>query len=117
MNTFICYERCSTCRKAQKWLDGYGIEYTARPIREQKPTAQELSMWIPRSGKSAGKFFNTSGQLYRGMGLSARVKDMTDEEMIELLSTDGMLVKRPLLIMDGDVLVGFKEAEWAEKLL
>lgn len=84
MNTFICYERCSTCRKAQKWLDGHGIEYTARPIREQKPTAQELSMWIPRSGKSAGKFFNTSGQLYRGMGLSARVKDMTDEEKLTL---------------------------------
>lgn len=117
MNTFICYERCGTCKKAQKWLDGHGVKYTVRPIKEQNPTAEELGDWISKSGREARKFFNTSGQLYREMGLSAKVKEMTDEEMIELLASDGMLVKRPLLVTDTDVLVGFKETEWEEKLL
>lgn len=112
MNTFICYERCSTCKKAQKWLDAHGVEYTVRPIKEDHPTAEELSSWIKSSGKEARKFFNTSGQLYREMGLSAKVKDMTEDEIINLLSTDGMLVKRPLLISDKGILAGFKEAEW-----
>jgi len=116
MNTFICYERCTTCKKAQKWLDTKGIEYTVRPIKEENPTAKELSAWIKKSGKEVRKFFNTSGQLYREMGLSAKLKDMSEQEMIELLATDGMLVKRPLFITDDAVLVGFKEAEW-EKLL
>lgn len=117
MNTFICYDRCSTCKKAQKWLDANGVEYEIRPIKEENPTAQELAEWIPASGKEARKFFNTSGQLYRQMGLSQKVKEMSDQEIIDLLSTDGMLVKRPLMITDKGVLVGFKEAEWEEKLL
>lgn len=114
MNTFISYDRCSTCKKAQKWLDANGVEYTVRPIKEKNPTAKELASWIKKSGKESRKFFNTSGQLYREMGLSAKVKEMSEQEMIDLLATDGMLVKRPLLITDKDVLVGFKEAEWEE---
>lgn len=117
MNTFICYERCSTCKKAQKWLDAHNIEYTIRPIKEENPSAQELGKWIALSGKEARKFFNTSGQLYREMGLSAKVGDMSEEEILSLLATDGMLVKRPLLVSDKDVLVGFKEAEWEKTLL
>ena len=116
MNTFICYERCSTCKKARKWLDEKGVEYEVRPIKEENPTADELAAWISRSGKEARKFFNTSGQLYREMGLSSRVREMSDQEIIELLAKDGMLVKRPLLITDDAVLVGFKEAEWEELL-
>lgn len=117
MITYICYERCTTCKKAQKWLDANGIKYKIRPIKEENPTAKELASWIKKSGKDARKFFNTSGILYREMGISTRVKEMTDREMIDLLATDGMLVKRPLLITEKDVLVGFKEAEWEESLL
>ena len=112
MITFICYERCTTCKKAQKWLDSKGVQYKLRPIKEKNPTDKELSSWIKKSGKEARKFFNTSGQLYREMGLSEKLKDMSEEEMIALLATDGMLVKRPLLITEKTVLVGFKEAEW-----
>lgn len=112
MNTFICYERCTTCKKAQKWLDAKGVEYTVRPIKEKNPTAEELAAWIKKSGKEARKFFNTSGQLYREMGLSVKLKEMSEQAMIDLLATDGMLVKRPLLITDKAVLVGFKETEW-----
>ena len=116
MNTFICYDRCTTCKKARKWLDAKGMEYTVRPIKEKNPTAKELTVWIKKSGKEPRKFFNTSGQLYRDMGLSAKLKDMSEQEMIDLLATDGMLVKRPILVTDKDVLVGFKEAEWEETL-
>lgn len=116
MTTFICYERCTTCKKAQKWLDAKSVEYTVRPIKEQNPTVDELTAWIKKSGKEARKFFNTSGQLYREMGLSAKLNDMSEQEMIEILATDGMLVKRPLLITDDTVLVGFKEAEWETAL-
>ena len=112
MNIFFCYERCTTCKKAQKWLDAKGVEYTVRPIKEENPTAEELAAWIRNSSKEPRKFFNTSGQLYREMGLSSKIKEMSEQEMIDLLATDGMLVKRPLLIIDEDVLVGFKEAEW-----
>ena len=114
MITFICYERCSTCKKAQKWLDTKGVDYVIRPIKEKNPTAKELAAWIKKSGKETRKFFNTSGQLYRELGLKDKLKDMSNDEMIELLASDGMLVKRPLLITDNDVLVGFKEAEWEE---
>ena len=117
MNTFICYDRCTTCKKAQKWLDTKGVEYKVRPIKEKNPTATELAKWIKKSGKEARKFFNASGQLYREMGLSAKLKDMSEQEMIDMLASDGMLVKRPLLITDSDVLVGFKESEWEEKVL
>ena len=117
MNLILCYERCTTCKKALKWLDANGVEYTVRPIKEQNPTSDELSAWIKKSGKETRKFFNTSGQLYRSMGLSAKLKDMTEQEKIDLLATDGMLVKRPLMITDTDVLVGFREAEWEAKLI
>ncbi len=116
MITFICYDRCTTCKKAQKWLDTHGIKYKVRPIKEANPTAEELSAWIKKSGKEARKFFNTSGILYRQQGLSARVKEMTEQEMIGLLATDGMLVKRPILIAGKTVLVGFNEAEWEKSL-
>ena len=119
MNTFICYDRCSTCKKAQKWLDEHGVAYEARPIKEQNPTAKELASWTKRSGREVRKFFNTSGQLYRAMELKDKLPGMSEQEMINLLATDGMLVKRPLLITEKekDVLVGFREAEWGEKLL
>ena len=116
MITFICYERCTTCKKAQKWLDTRGIKYKVRPIKEANPTAEELSTWVQKSGKEARKFFNTSGILYRQQGLSARVKEMTEKEMIDLLATDGMLVKRPILVAGKTVLVGFNEAEWEKSL-
>ncbi len=116
MKTFICYERCSTCQKAKRWLDEHHVAYTLRPIKEQNPTAEELSAWIPQSGRDVKAFFNTSGQLYRSLGLKDRLKDMSVPEMLELLSTDGMLVKRPLLVDEDTVLVGFREAEWTAAL-
>lgn len=117
MNTFICYEKCSTCRKAEKWLNANGIAFEKRPIKEQNPNEEELKQWIAKSGRKTSKFFNTSGQLYRSMGLSAKLKDMSEEEMIQLLATDGMLVKRPIFITGDRVLVGFREEEWKEALL
>lgn len=116
MVTFICYERCSTCQKAQKWLDANGIEYRLRAIREEKPAKEELKAWSLKSGLPARKFFNTSGQLYRSLGISARLSEMTEEEMFDLLATDGMLVKRPLLITEEDVLPGFREEAWSRAL-
>lgn len=113
---FICYPKCSTCRKAQAWLDGHHIPYTLRDIKTDNPTAQELRDWVALSGLPLKKFFNTSGLLYKSMQLKDKLPEMSDEEMIALLATDGMLVKRPLLIGDGFVLVGFKEAEWEERL-
>ena len=113
---FLCYSRCSTCKKAKKWLDDNGISYTERPIKEENPTFEELTEWIGRSGLPVRKFFNTSGQLYRSMQLKDKLPAMSEEEQIRLLASDGMLVKRPLLIGDDFVLVGFKEAEWEAKL-
>ena len=115
MITFICYPKCTTCQKAKKWLDENGIEYTLRDIKEENPTLNELTEWYNKSGLPLKKFFNTSGLLYKSMDLKNKLPDMTEEEMLALLATDGMLVKRPLLIGDEFVLVGFKEAEW-EKL-
>ncbi|MBQ5316194.1 MAG: arsenate reductase family protein [Oscillospiraceae bacterium] len=114
---FVCYPKCTTCKKAMKWLDDNGISCEIRDIKTDNPTKAELETWIAQSGLTARKFFNTSGMLYRSMELAKKLPDMTAEEMVSLLSTDGMLVKRPLLIGDGFVLVGFKEAEWAEKCL
>ncbi len=112
MKLFICYPRCSTCKKARNWLDAKGIRYTFRDIKLDPPTAGELRSWSEKSGLPLRKFFNTSGLLYRELGLKDRLPSMNDEEMLSLLASDGMLVKRPLLI-DGDlVLVGFREAEW-----
>lgn len=116
MSTFICYEKCTTCKKAQKWLDEHSVSYDLRPIKEHNPTEAELRAWHKASGLPLKRFFNTSGQLYRSMELSKKLPDMSEDEQFALLATDGMLVKRPLFV-DGDtVLVGFKEADWAEKL-
>lgn len=113
---FLCYAKCTTCQKAKKWLDANEIEYTERPIKEQNPTVEELKAWHRRSGLPLKKFFNTSGLLYKDMKLKDRLPGMSEEEQYELLATDGMLVKRPLLVGDDFVLVGFKETEWEEKL-
>ncbi len=116
MGLFICYEKCSTCKKAQKFLDDNNISYEIRAIKEQNPTVDELKQWHKISGLPLKRFFNTSGQLYRGMELSKKLPEMSEDEQYKILASDGMLVKRPLFI-DGDtVLVGFKEAEWSEKL-
>lgn len=115
MIQFICYPKCTTCKKAQVWLDENGIEYTLRHIKEQNPTEDELRGWHQRSGLPLRKFFNTSGLLYKSMELKTKLPEMSEDEMISLLATDGMLVKRPLLVGEDFVLVGFKEAQWAEK--
>ena len=116
MIKFICYPKCTTCQKAQKWLDNNGIEYELRDIKLDKPSKDELADWYARSGLNLKKFFNTSGLLYKSLGLAAKLPGMSEDEMLELLGSDGMLVKRPLLVGDGFVLVGFKESEWSEKL-
>lgn len=112
---FIQYPPCSTCKKAKAWLDAKGISYEARHIKEENPTYEELKAWYERSGLPLKKFFNTSGLLYKSMNLKERLPDMTEEEQLRLLATDGMLVKRPLVITDGLILTGFRENEW-EKL-
>lgn len=114
--TFICYPKCTTCQKAKKWLDENGISYELRDIKTENPSAQELEHWYRRSGLPLKKFFNTSGLLYKSMELKDKLPGMTEEEMLHLLATDGMLVKRPLLVGEETVLVGFKEAEWAQRL-
>ena len=113
---FVCYPRCSTCAKARKWLDDHNASYDFRDIKEDHPTAEELAAWQAKSGLPMKKFFNTSGMLYREMNLKDKLKTMTDEEMLSLLATDGMLVKRPILVTDDTVLVGFKQAQYEETL-
>ena len=113
---FVCYPKCSTCRKAQTWLDGRGAEYTLRDIKEDRPTAEELEKWWKESGLPLKKFFNTSGLQYKALGLKDRLPGMSEEEQLALLATDGMLVKRPILVGEDFVLVGFREAEWEQKL-
>ncbi len=117
MYLFIHYPKCSTCQKAKKWLEAQGVAFEARHIVEENPTAEELSKWIAASGQPVKKFFNTSGLKYKELGLKDKLPSMTDEEQIALLATDGMLVKRPLVIGNGVVLAGFKEDKWAEALL
>ena len=112
----ICYPKCSTCAKAQKFLDSHNIQYEYRDIKTNNPTVEEIKHWHLLSGLPLNKFFNTSGMLYRSMELKDKLPTMSDEEKYVLLSTDGMLVKRPLLISDNQVLVGFKESEY-EKLI
>lgn len=112
---FICYPKCSTCQKARKWLEEQSIEYNERNIVEENPTFDELKEWYGVSGLPLKKFFNTSGMLYKEMHLKDKLPEMSEEEQLRLLATNGMLVKRPLVV-DGDtVVVGFKEAEWAER--
>ena len=113
---FITYPKCSTCQKAKKYLDEHGIKYTERHIVENNPTIEEIEKWIKISGKEANKFFNTSGMLYRQMELTKKLPNMSEEEKIALLASDGMLVKRPIIVTDKFVLNGFKEKEWQEKL-
>ena len=115
MITFVCYPKCTTCQKARKWLDENQIAYEFRDIKTDNPTFDEISAWHQISGLPLRKFFNTSGLLYKSMDLKNKLTAMSEEEMLKLLSTDGMLVKRPLVIGEGFVLVGFKEAEWAGK--
>lgn len=112
---FIQYPKCSTCQKAKKWLEKNKIEFEDRHILEENPTKEELRKWIKQSGYDIKKFFNTSGMKYKELKLKEKLPNMTDEEKIDILSTDGMLVKRPLIISDNLILVGFKEKEW-EKL-
>lgn len=111
---FICYPKCSTCMKAEKWLNDHQIEYTTRHIVEQNPSYEELKEWYKKSGLPLKRFFNTSGMLYKEMQLKDKLLDMSEDEQLKLLSTNGMLVKRPLVISDDVVLTGFKEKEWEE---
>ena len=113
---FLEYPKCSTCQKARKWLDSHEVSYTDRHIVEENPTFEELKEWYGRSGLPLKRFFNTSGMLYKEMKLKEKLPDMSEEEQLQLLSTNGMLVKRPLLIDDNLVLTAFKEAEWEDKI-
>ncbi len=113
---FVCYPKCSTCQKARKWLEEKGFAYEERDIKTENPSAEELEMWYKKSGLPLKRFFNTSGMLYKEMKLKEKLPDMSEEEQIALLATDGMLVKRPIVVTEDEVLVGFREKEWEEKL-
>ncbi len=114
---FVQYAKCSTCKKAKKWLDEHGISYEDRPIKEDRPSVEELKKWHQTSGLPLKRFFNTSGMLYKQLNLKDKLPTMSEKEQYELLATDGMLVKRPLVITDDIVLVGFREMEWEQNLL
>ena len=111
---FICYPKCTTCKKAQAWLDSKGLTYEVRDIKTENPTEAEITVWYKKSGLPLKKFFNTSGLLYKSTQLKDKLADMTEEEQIKLLATNGMLVKRPIVVSEDKVLVGFKEAQWEE---
>ncbi len=114
--TFICYPKCTTCKKAQVWLEKNNVSFDVRDIKEANPTYEELKLWHEKSGLALSKFFNTSGLLYRSMGLKEKLPAMSDEEKLKLLATDGMLVKRPILVTEKTVLVGFREEAWQTAL-
>lgn len=116
MLKFICYPRCTTCKKAEEWLNDKKINYEFRDIKFDNPSIEELKSWYEKSGLPLKRFFNTSGLLYKSLDLKNRLPQMSDEEKLQLLATDGMLVKRPVLVGDSFVLVGFKEEEWIEKI-
>lgn len=116
MNLFLCYNRCSTCKKAQKWLDENGVEYEFRDIKEYNPTENQLRQWHKKSGLPLKRFFNTSGLLYKDLKLKDKLPTMSEDEQFALLATDGLLLKRPLMITKDKVLVGFKEDEYADVL-
>ena len=113
---FVCYPKCSTCQKAKAWLDQRGISYDLRDIKLNNPTAEELTAWYQKSGLPLKKFFNTSGLQYKALGLKDKLPEMSEADQLALLTTDGMLVKRPLLVGDDFVLTGFRPAEWETKL-
>ena len=113
---FICYPKCTTCQRARKWLDAQGKTYEERDIKMDNPKKEELKEWYQKSGLPLKRFFNTSGMLYKELKLKDRLPDMSEEEQLELLATDGMLVKRPIIVTEDAVLTGFKEKEWEEKL-
>lgn len=115
-NLFIEYPKCSTCQKAKKWLESNNIEFTDRHIIENNPTEAELTKWIKQSKKDIKKWFNTSGMKYKELNLKDKLVDMSEEDKIKLLASDGMLVKRPILVTEKDILIGFREAEWEESL-
>ncbi len=117
MLIFIEYPKCTTCKRAKAWLDEAGIEYTDRNIKDENPTIDELREWYAKSKLPLKRFFNTSGMLYKQMSLKDKLPQMSEEEQLELLSTDGMLVKRPIIINDDTVLVGFRQDEWEQKIL
>lgn len=110
----ICYLKCGTCQKAEKWLKANNVEYTYRPIKEKNPTADELKRWLQQSGLPIAKFFNTSGLLYKEQNMKDKVKVLSEPELIEILASNGMMVKRPILLAGDKVLVGFKEEEWQQ---
>ena len=112
----LCYPKCSTCKKAQAWLDSHGISYEYRDIKAQNPTQEELRQWHSQSGLPLKRFFNTSGQAYRRLGLKEALPALDRQQQLALLASDGMLVKRPLLVGEGFVLVGFREADWLERV-
>lgn len=114
---FICYDKCSTCQKARLWLDGKGLEYEVRPIKEENPSFEELRSWLDTSGLDVRRLFNTSGLLYRSMKLKDRIGKMSTDEALQLLSTDGMLVRRPILVTEDKVFFGFDEKTWTTSLL
>lgn len=116
MIKFICYPKCTTCQKAKRWLDDNKIEYNLRDVKLNNPSFEELSRWYKISGLPLKKFFNTSGILYKSMELKTKLPTMTEEEQLKLLATDGMLVKRPIVVGEDFVLVGFRETEWQDKL-
>ena len=109
---FVCYPKCTTCQKALKWLDAHGVDVTVRDIKQQNPTEEELRDWHRKSGLPLKRFFNTSGLLYKSMGLSKKLPELSEDEQFNLLASDGMLVKRPIAVSGDTVLVGFKEADW-----
>ena len=114
---FVCYPKCSTCQKARKWLEANGLAFEERHIKDENPTAEELRDWCARSGLPLKRFFNTSGLLYKELRLRERLPEMSEDEQLVLLASDGMLVRRPVLIAGERVLVGFREADWAKALL
>ena len=117
MNIFLCYDRCTTCQKAEKWLNEHAIPYFKRPIKEQNPNIEELRAWTKMTTLPLRRFFNTSGLLYKQLKLKDRLPEMTEDEMLTLLSSNGMLVKRPLFLGDGFILIGFRQDEWSNALI
>ena len=113
---FVCYPKCSTCQKAKAWLDAHGVSVTVRDIKTDRPTAEELRAWHARSGLPLKRFFNTSGLQYKALGLKDKLPEMSEEEQLALLATDGMLVKRPILVGENFVRTGFRQAEWETAL-